>query len=186
MSGAANGALELVGYVAVAGEREPLQAERRPGAISNEPLALVFGVGKRYSVQLPQEAIEVLRWHVETQLKMPEQQDSDLLFPSVTGGVPAPQVLNEPFAEVARAIGVKYRFTQRGMRRTFQDLARAAEVADIVTRSISGHSTARMQDHYSTVRADEQREGLARVIRLVTPASGGKSGGMALASGGKE
>jgi hypothetical protein len=37
------------------------------------------------------------------------------------------------------------------MRRTFQDLARAAEVRDIVTRSASGHSTEAMQRHYSTV-----------------------------------
>jgi hypothetical protein len=52
------------------------------------------------------------------------------------------------------------------MRRTFQDLARAAEVRDIVTRSISGHSTEAMQRHYSTVSGKEQREGLAKVVEL--------------------
>jgi hypothetical protein len=52
------------------------------------------------------------------------------------------------------------------MRRTFQDLARAAEVRDIVTRSISGHSTEAMQRHYSTVSGKEQREGLAKVVSL--------------------
>ncbi|HSC86454.1 MAG TPA: hypothetical protein VLC09_04260 [Polyangiaceae bacterium] len=131
--------------------------------------------GKRYAVQIPLEGMDVLRWHVETQLKTSEQQDSDLLFPSVTGGFRAPNVLNQPFAEVAEAIGVKYRFTQRGMRRTFQDLARAAEEADLLTRSVSGHSTAHMQEHYSTVRGDERREGLARVIQLVQAGDGGKS-----------
>jgi hypothetical protein len=54
------------------------------------------------------------------------------------------------------------------MRRTFNDLARAAEVQDLVTRSISGHSTERMQHHYSTVRGDEQQEGLGKVVDLMT------------------
>ena len=51
------------------------------------------------------------------------------------------------------------------MRRTFQDLARAAEVNDIVARSISGHATEEMQ-HDSTVNPDEMRSGLAKVISL--------------------
>ena len=54
------------------------------------------------------------------------------------------------------------------MRRTYQDLARAAKLADIVTRSISGHSTPEMQRHYSTVSGDEMRAGLAKVIDIAT------------------
>ena len=38
--------------------------------------------GKRYSITVPQELIAVLEWHVRTQLTTPEQEDSDLLFPS--------------------------------------------------------------------------------------------------------
>lgn len=30
--------------------------------------------------------MKVLRWHVDTQLVTPEQQQSELRFPSVTGG----------------------------------------------------------------------------------------------------
>ena len=44
------------------------------------------------------------------------------------------------------------------MRRTFQDLARAAEVKDLVTRAISGHATETMQHHYSTVAAEEKKQ----------------------------
>jgi len=62
---------------------------------------------------------------------------------------------------------LSYPLTPRAMRRTFQDLARAAEVADIVTRSVSGHAAAEMQRHYSTVNPREQREGLARVLRVI-------------------
>jgi hypothetical protein len=52
------------------------------------------------------------------------------------------------------------------MRRTFQDLGRAASVHDFVVRAISGHATTSMQEHYSSVSGDEVRTGLAKVIAL--------------------
>ena len=64
-------------------------------------------------------------------------------------------------------MGLGRAFTQRGLRRTFNNLARAARVDDLVTRSISGHLTERMQ-HHSTVNAVEQRAGTASVIDLAT------------------
>ena len=97
----------------------------------------------------------------------PEQRESDLLFPSVIGGFRSPSSLNKPFADVAESIALGKQFTQRGLRRTFNDLARVAEVEAIVTRSISGHLTERMQHHYSTVNPDEQRTSIARVIDLM-------------------
>jgi integrase len=121
---------------------------------------------KRYGIDLPKEAIDVLRWHVETQLTTPEQRDSELLFPSVNGGYRSPSVLNKPFSDVVEEMGLGKRFTQRGLRRTFNDLARTARVDALVTRSISGHLTERMQHHYSTVNSDEQRQGIAKVIEL--------------------
>src|SRR5215207_1950320 len=66
--------------------------------------------------------------------------------------------------EVGRAIGLNKRFTQRGLRRTFNDLARAAQVEGVVTKSIPGHLTARMRERYSTVASVEQRASIARVI----------------------
>jgi len=39
-------------------------------------------------------------------------------------------------------------------------------VHDFVTRAISGNATTVMHEHYSSVAADEVREGLARVISL--------------------
>jgi integrase len=93
-------------------------------------------------------------------------RDSELLFPSETGGFRAASSLDRPFREIAKACSITKRITPRAMRRTFQDLARAAEVRDIVTRSVSGHSTEAMQLHYSTVSAKEQRESLAKVVSL--------------------
>ena len=96
----------------------------------------------RYSVTSPKAVLDVLSWHVETQLATPEQQDSELLFPAVTGGYRAPTVLNKPFAEVASDLRLPP-FTQRGMRRTYNDLARFAKVDRLVKKSISGHGTGR-------------------------------------------
>jgi hypothetical protein len=58
-------------------------------------------------------------------------------------------------AEVATELGITKHLTQRALRRTFNDLARAAQVTDLVTRSISGHLTEKMQAHYSTVNGGE-------------------------------
>ena len=52
------------------------------------------------------------------------------------------------------------------MRRTFQDLGRAAEVHDLLVRAISGHATREMQDHDSSVAPTEVRAGLAQGISL--------------------
>ena len=41
-------------------------------------------------------------------------------------------MLEKPFAKVAGAIGLRHKITARGMRRTFQHLARAAEIKDVV------------------------------------------------------
>ena len=75
-------------------------------------------------------------------------------------------MLDKPFRKVSKNLGPGYRVTSKGMRRTFQDLARAAQVSDLVTRAVSGHATEAMQRHYSTVAAAEMRSGLARVIDL--------------------
>jgi len=138
---------------------------------------------KRYAIDLPEEAINVLRWHVATQLATPEMEESNLLFPSITGGFRSPCVLNKPFADVAETMELGKSFTQRGLRRTFNDLARAANVEAIVTRSISGHATERMQEHYSTVQGSEQRAGIALVISLFGGASATEGGEQAAPGG---
>jgi hypothetical protein len=67
-------------------------------------------------------------------------------------------------------MGLSFKLTAKGMRRTFQDMARLAKIDGIVTRSISsGHATERMQQHYSTVQREEQRESIAQVIELYGP-----------------
>jgi integrase len=62
-------------------------------------------------------------------------------------------------------LGWKVRVTPKGMRRTFQDLARKAEIHDFVARAISGHTTERMQRHYSTAQREEMRAAVGKVNR---------------------
>lgn len=130
--------------------------------------------GRRQTIHMPPELVAILKAHVEAIEDVPENEqrrhkrmrESVYLFPSVRGGMRSRSVLDRAFEDVRKQVGVTFEITPRAMRRTFQDLARAAEVHDVVARSISGHATERMQEHYSTAQADEQRAGLAKVVQL--------------------
>ncbi len=54
-----------------------------------------------------------------------------------------------------------------GLRRTFNDLARRAGVDGVVTKSMTGHVTERMREHYSSVGLDEKRQAVGSLMRLV-------------------
>jgi hypothetical protein len=116
-------------------------------------------------IPLPPLAIRVLRAHIAALPDGP-MRDSPYLFPSVTGGMRSRSVLDKPFRDVLNALGWTIKVTPKGMRRTFNDLARDAQVHDVVTRAISGHETERMQRHYSTAQREEMREAVGRVISL--------------------
>lgn len=118
-------------------------------------------INKDNVIALPLSVLEVLREHVGAlEGKMAY---SDLLFPSETGGLRTRNVLAKPFEAIGAELGLPFRLTPRGMRRTFNDLARAAGIHDVVTRSISGHQTEQMQVRYSTARDEEKRAALAKV-----------------------
>lgn len=61
---------------------------------------------RRYAIDVPESVMKVLKWHVQTQLDAPEQEASDLLFPSTTGGFRSPNVLNKPFAAAIEAMNL--------------------------------------------------------------------------------
>lgn len=130
---------------------------------------------KDTEVALPPDVLAVLEEHVAA--LDGKQAASDLLFPGDHGKLRTRNVLAKPFAAITKAMSLPYPLTPKGMRRTFQDAARAAAVHDVVTRSISGHSTERMQHHYSTAQAEEQRAALARIHDLTQ--KGGNKGGKA-------
>jgi hypothetical protein len=55
---------------------------------------------------VPDDLTAILRWHVD---RLPEgpMRDSELLFPSETGGFRAPSALDKPFREAAEAIKLR-------------------------------------------------------------------------------
>lgn len=122
--------------------------------------------GRDQRIRLPPVLVAALREHVESLTG--RAAASELLFPSTTGSYLPDKPLRAAIVEVAAAIGIPYRLTTRGLRRTFQDLSREAGVADVVTRAISGHATEAMQRHYSTARDHEVETSLARVIDIAT------------------
>jgi integrase len=121
--------------------------------------------GKRLRIPLPTVLMEILQEHVDG-LPDGRMRESELLFPSTSGGNRAPSCLDKPIEDVATAAEIRKALTPRFMRRTFQDLGRAANVHDFVVKAISGHATTTMQEHYSSVSGDEVRTGLAKVIAL--------------------
>ncbi len=128
----------------------------------------------RLRIPLPKGLMEILEHHVNT-LPAKLTESSDLLFPSKVGGYQSPNVLQKPITKIAEAAKITKHLSPYFMRRTFQDLCRAASVHDFVARSISGHATVEMQQHYSSVNGTEVRDGLAKVISLAGFRSANKS-----------
>jgi integrase len=120
--------------------------------------------GTQYEIVIPSGLVEILRWHI-SMLPSWHRGDSELLFPG-RFGLLAPTMLTPVFNRIVELAGIKKHITPRAMRRSFQDLARTAQVDHFVTRSISGHSGEDMQRLYSTIYGEEQREGMARIVSL--------------------
>jgi|SRR6267142_513979 len=62
-------------------------------------------------------------------------------------------------------MGLNKKISARAMRRTFQDLAREANIDSIVQRCICGHATQEMSQLYSTVGQKETQGPWARSSR---------------------
>jgi hypothetical protein len=82
-------------------------------------------------IPLPPALMRVLRAHVALLAPGPTRT-SMYLFPSTTGGMRARSVLDKPFRDVLKALDWTIKLTPKGMRRTFNDLARQTHVHDII------------------------------------------------------
>lgn len=92
----------------------------------------------------------------------------DLLFPNEAGDLNRGFPLVKVMQRACKAAGVQY-VTPHGLRRTYNNLARQVASREVV-RSITGHTTDRMFEHYSLVGHGEKREATRRVLELVTTA----------------
>lgn len=88
--------------------------------------------------------------------------------------------IREPLLDALKAAKLEERLTVHGLRRTMNNLLRQVAGGE-VARSIIGHVTEQMTEHYSTVRLDEKAKATSQVLRLVRGRVGsGDSGGDAL------
>src|SRR5258708_34154175 len=95
--------------------------------------------GKLQRIVMPKDIVDILKWHVD-QLPKGPMGESELLFPSETGGYRAASCLDRPFEEVTTKLKLNKRVNPRAMRRTFQDLARAPGGGGMVRRPAPGPS----------------------------------------------
>jgi integrase len=99
------------------------------------------------------------------------------MFPSEVGTLRSPSSVKKAWLHCIKVAGIKGHFTVHGLRRTFNDLTRRAGVDAVVIRSLTGHVTEQMREHYSSVALDEKRAAVAGVLKLVSGPGSGDSGG---------
>ena len=114
--------------------------------------------GSKRSLPLPQRVVELL-----------QSQSSGLVFPTTKGPRRGKARKSNPLGKVldkaCTAAGVTP-ITTHGLRRTFNDLGR--QVADrLVVKSLVGHTTDAMHEHYSRVRMVEKTAAQQTVLALV-------------------
>ncbi len=138
------------------------------------------------SVPLVPELAVVLREHrAATAASGLSALDSDWVFPAKDGGLLPKVWLRWALISVLEKVGIKKRVSTHGLRRTFNNLSRQV-AGEIVTRSITGHVTTAMTEHYSHVGSQEKMAAAGSIVRMVmgTDAEGknGGSGGGSKAS----
>lgn len=154
--------------------------------------------GKRVrTVPLPEELAAILRDHrralvarqaeelTGTQLKgVLAGLEAGWVFPNTKGGPTAQQVVRKPMMQVLDALNEKAledntlgidHLTVHGLRRTMNNLLRQVTHGEVV-RSVTGHVTERMTEHYSHIGADEKSSAVARVLQLVRPTAASPTG----------
>jgi integrase len=126
---------------------------------------------KRRTVPLDPEVADVLRVYRQ---RLVAAQHPGLatgwVFPARNGGLHRSYPLRRVLQVALKESGIDRRVTVHGLRHTANDLLRRVASAEVV-RSIVGHSTARMTEHYSHVDAGEKQAALSRMLRLVRPSA---------------
>ncbi len=126
--------------------------------------------GKSRTVPMGPHLAEILRDHRK---KLLEQQhpglESGWVFPSRKGTPLYTGALSSHVAKAAKAAGVSRRVTPHGLRRSFNNLVRQVEADTIVIKSITGHSTEAMREHYSHVSIAEKQTAQGKVLSLLRP-----------------
>jgi len=140
-------------------EDEMLNVQRR---LSKNKIIAGTKTGKDLSYPLPAELLFILLKHKKSLIK--QQLVNDYVFPNIQGDHHARSILKLPFLKIAQSSGITKRITPHGARRSMTDYLRGT---GIVGKSITGHVTDQMVEHYSTVQPVEQAQAIEKAMEGV-------------------
>jgi len=142
--------------------------------------------GVTRTVPLSSEMLDVLLCHREAQREVKlnrlrrkkvadiseaARDDDGWVFPAQRRGVEClmhTTATRKPLLRCAKAAGIDLGFSNHWFRHTYNNLMRTV-AQGVVLRSMTGHSSETMSDHYSHVGAAEKHAALSGLIRLVAP-----------------
>jgi hypothetical protein len=135
----------------------------------NKLLAKQKPNGRRYSRRSVKDFFDVFRNMTKdaiVHLKLEdvpadgEASESEKLTvagPSRRGTLKQPSSLRNAIVRTAKEVEIKKRITPHMMRYLFNDVLRQAGIDKVTRKSLTGHITDEMTEHYSTVQLDEKR-----------------------------
>lgn len=129
-------------------------------------------------VPLLPELAEVLRAHRRrlVELQAPGLADG-WCFPSQVGTLLSSAAVRTALRRAAaRAVPAREELTLHDLRRTFNNAVRRVASGEVV-RSMTGHATERMTEHYSHVDLSEKRAAVLRAVEGWSPIRSGNFGG---------
>jgi integrase len=117
-------------------------------------------------IPIEKAVLDVLRWHRQSMIVAQHPGLTEgWVFPSKVGKLfLGTNSLSKAWKASLKAAGIADRFTVHGLRKTFNDLTRRAKVDPLVIKSITGHVTEDMREHYSTIDLSEKRRAVAAVV----------------------
>ncbi len=131
----------------------------------------------RRIVGLPGEVVDRLRArHERMQARPSRLRRKGWLFPRPDGQHYVGYPLINRLKRACERAGIAIRFTIHGLRRTYNNLARR-HVETLVVRSIVGHTSERMTEHYSQVDVREKIAASEAVLRTVRQSASDETDG---------
>ena len=110
---------------------------------------------------------ELLAYRAWAEAEALPGRECGLMFFSNVGTPLGSARISHALRDARASVGMRSRLTSHGLRRTVTDLLRQAGVDPVVAKSLVGHTTDRMREHYSFVRLSEVRDAADRVAGLV-------------------
>ena len=120
--------------------------------------AMETKTGASRAVPVPDLVVEALKDHREKMIRDQHPGlEAAIVFPARHGGYRYGTSLSKPLRRVRNHLDIDVRVTPQVLRRTWNTLLVEARVDHITIRSILGHSSDQMTEHYAGVPADKKR-----------------------------